>query len=157
MSAAALWTATKARYDVDGLVVLTNIRDRNATTIDDAVGTAAAQSVIDLWPVYAETEYDATSTTHVEVAVMGVIAMLWRRGGSATSIEQVQWGEVFGSEGMIARVRKTGPRGRRGPASNSGVQASSELDSGRTVLGWSDRDALPRGILPRRRLSDGVD
>ncbi|MEY4534767.1 MAG: hypothetical protein RLZZ246_1085, partial [Planctomycetota bacterium] len=151
MSAANLWTAVKADYDSAGLVTLTNIRDRSATTINDSVGTAAAQSVIDLWPIYAQVPYDAANATHVEVAEFGVIAVLWRRGGSSSTIEQVKWDEVFGGEGMISRVRRTGPRGHARPVSNSGVQQAPETGpDGGQVRGWADRESLPVGFLSTR-------
>lgn len=146
-----LWTAVKADYDSDGLVTLTNIRNRAAITINDAVGTAASLAVINLWPLYAQTTYDSTNAAHVEAAEMGVIAMLWRRGGSASSIEQVKWDEVFGDNGLVAKIRMTGPRSHRVGSSNSGVQQASELDaSGARVRGWADRDSLPSNYLPTR-------
>jgi len=153
MTATALWAAVVASYDSDGLIELTNIRDRSATAIDTDVGENAAQGVIDLWPAYAQEAYDSSDALHVEAAKQGVIAMLWRRGGSASTIEQVKWDEVFSSEGLIAKVQRTGARGRQGPNSNSGVSQRSELASGnRAVRGWSDPDSLPggRGYMPRR-------
>ena len=151
MSASALWAAVVADYDTSGLVSLTNIRDRSATTIDTGVGEAAAQAVINLWPVYAQIDYDPTNATHVEVAEMGVIAMLWRRGGSSSAIEKVKWDEVFSDDGMIAMVRKTGARGHPAPRSNSGVQQRPETINGRPVRGWSDWDSLPYNFAPMRR------
>lgn len=147
-----LWTAVVAAYDSAGLITLTNIRDRSASSVDTTVGQTAAQAVIDLWPAYAEVAYDGANALHVEAAILGVIAMLWRRGGSATTIEQVKWDEVFGPEGVIARVRRTGPRGRPEPKSNSGVKQKSETAAGQKVLGWSDAHALPGGYsyLPDR-------
>lgn len=146
-----LWTAVKADYDSDGLVTLTNIRNRAAITINDSVGVAASLAVINLWPMHAQTAYDSTNAAHVEVAEMGVIAMLWRRGGSASSIEQVKWDEVFGDNGLISKIRATGPRAHRVGSSNSGVQQSDERDSsGSSVRGWSDRDSLPTNYLPTR-------
>lgn len=141
MTASALWTAVKASYESTGLVTLTNIRDRAATTIDDTAGEDAAQEVIDLWPIYAQEDYDASDTAHVAVAKQGVIAVLWRRGGTATNVAQVKWDEVFSPEGLIARVKRTGARGRQGPSSNATSDA---------YRGWSDRDSLPSGILPNR-------
>jgi hypothetical protein len=138
-----LWSAVKADYDVDGLVSLTNIRDRGATTIDDSVGTNASQAVINLWPMYAQVSYDPASALHVEVAEMGVIAMLWRRGGAASSIEQVKWEEVFGDRGMVAMIRQTSARGRIAPSSNSGTKTSSETVNGQKVYGWTDKASLP--------------
>lgn len=152
-----LWDAVVAAYNEDGLVQLTNVRDRSATGINSAVGQSAAQAVIDLWPVYAQSDYDATNPTHVEVGKRGVIAVLWSRGGTASQIAKIEWGEVFGDDGMITKVRRTGARGRRGPASNSGVRQKAERDeSGGMVRGWSDIDALPANWLPTRRsASDG--
>lgn len=155
MTAAALWTAVVASYDADGLISLTNIRDRSATTIDTTVGESAAQGVIDLWPIYAQIAYDASNATHVEAAKQGVIALLWRRGGTAASIAKVEWDEVFAADGLLSKVRSTGARSRRGPSTNSGVVTASELtEDGRNVRGWSDLDSMPHGILPSRRPVD---
>lgn len=154
MGAAELWSAVVASYDADGLVTLTNIRDRAANAIDTAVGENAAQGVIDLWPIYAEADYDDANPQHVEVAKRATIALLWQRGGSASSIAKVEWDEVFGSEGMIGRIRRTGARGRQAPVTNSGVQTKSELaEGGRPVRGWADPDSLPGGTLPMRRIA----
>lgn len=153
-AASELWAAVKTRYDSDGLVTLTNIRNRSATAIDDTVGTAAAQTVVDLWPLYAQTAYDSTNGAHVEVGCFGVVAVLWRRGGSSSQIEQVKWDEVFGDDGLIARVRRTEPRARGIPVSNSGVQQSSELVGGRPRRGWADPANLPANTLPSSRPAD---
>lgn len=150
-----LWDAVAASYDAAGLISLTNIRDRSATVVDAAVGTDAALAVINFWPIYAQAAYDPADALHVEVAKMGVISMLYRRGGSAKDIAKVEWDEVFSPEGIIAQVRKTDPRGRQGPSSNSGVtQRAETTSSGQRVRGWSDRDSLPVGYLPRRRLAE---
>lgn len=147
-----LWDAVKARYDSNGLISLTNIRDGSQTTIDDTVGTEAANGTINLFPVSAQEAFDVTDGAHLEAAVMGVIAMLWRRGGTSSEIEQVKWDEVFSPEGIIAKVRRTGPRGHQGPSSNSGVSQKSELtSSGSQVRGWADRESLPPYTLPARR------
>lgn len=143
-----VWSAVKARYDTSGLLQLTNIRDRAAIAIDDDVGTAAAQTVLSLWPSYAEEAFDVADLLHIEVAVFGTIAALWRRGGAAQSIAKVEWDEVFGAEGMLARVRRTGARGRQGPSSNSGVTTSRENANG-PVRGWSDPASLPVSWLPQ--------
>lgn len=150
-----LWAAVVLSYDSDGLISLTNIRDRSATTINTTAGEAAAQAAINLWPLYAQTDYDATDATHVSVGEIATIAVLWRRGGSASAIEHVKWDDVFGDDGMIAKLRRTGPRARSAPVSNSGVQASSELDSsGRQQRPWSDRDAIPTGMMPSTKPVD---
>lgn len=148
--ATELWTAVVADYDADGLITLTNIRDRSATSVDTTVGQTAAQAVINLWPAYAQEAYDSTDALHVEVAEMAVIAMLWRRGGTSSTIAKVEWDEVFGADGLIARVRRTNARARSSPQSNSGVTQKAETINGRNVRGWSDRESLPNGIAPRR-------
>lgn len=157
-AATELWAAVVVSYDVKGLTALTNIRVRSGTGIVTAVGEDAAQAVINLWPSNAQEAYDSTDAAHVEVGKLGVIAVLWRRGGSASTIEQVKWDTVFGSDGAIVKLKRTGARGRRGPSSNSEVQQSSNLTSGgRKVRGWSDVDSLPlgRGYMPKRVVADG--
>ena len=149
-----LWTAVVADYDSAGLISLTNIRDPAQTAVDTTVGQTASQAVINLWPIYAQEAYDGTDSTHVEIAEMGVIAMLWRRGGSSSTIEQVKWDEVFGDGGLIEKSRRTGPRGRQGPNSNSGVSQKAEAQGGRTINGWSDRASYPPEFLPRRTLAN---
>lgn len=153
----ALWFAVKERYEVSGLLTLTNVRDPSATVVNDAVGELAAQQAIDLWGLYTQVDFDYTNPQHLAVGVRGVIAVLWERGGTSSQIAKVEWEEVFGDAGLVSKVRKTGPRGRAGPLTNSGVQNASELVNGRAVKGWSDRSALPRGILPRQQLSSGPD
>lgn len=142
-----LWTAVKARYESNGLITLTNVRDRSATTINDSVGEQASQDVIDLFPAYAQATYDETNGVHVQAGVMGVIALLWRRGGSASTIEQVKWDEVFGEEGFITRLRNIGARSRIAPSTNSGSRPSSEiLADGQRRLPWSDERHFPGNI-----------
>lgn len=140
-----LWDAFKDRYSTADQVSLTNIDNRTATTVDDTAGAQAAQSVINLWPAYAEVEYDSTDTLHVEVGTFGVAALLWRRGGTATNIEEVKFEQVFGPGGMIEKVRRTGPRGRVSPSSTSRIRTSRDND-GAVVepYGWSDVRSLPR-------------
>lgn len=145
-----LWASVVEHYHEDGLIDLTNINDRGATTVNTTAGENAAQAVLDLWDMYAQIEYDEDETTHLETARQGVIAMLWRRGGSSSSIAQVKWDEVFSNDGLIAKLRNTQPRGRTGPTSSgSGVVASSESRYG-AVRPWSDPDSLPVGLMPLR-------
>lgn len=146
-----LWKAVKEDYDADGLVTLTNIRDRSATTIDDIAGLAAAQAAINLWPAYAQCAFDPSNLLHLEAGELATIAVLWRRGGSASKIEQVKWDEVWGDAGIVAKIRITGPRSRQAPKSNSGVmQAPEATSSGGPVRGWSDRESMPTGLLSNR-------
>lgn len=157
MSASTLWTSVTSAYDAAGLITLTNIRDRSAASIDTTAGESAAQEVIDLWPIYAQETFDATDSTHLAVGRRATIAVLWQRGGTATQIAKVEWDEVFGDDGMISKVKRTGPRARAGPTTNSGIQQSSErTTSGERVRGWSDPAALPdgRGFLPGRVIAE---
>lgn len=146
-----LWAAVVVSYDDRSLAQLTNTNNRATQTITTAVGEDAALGVINLWPAYAQVDYDASNALHVEVAKRGVIAMLWERGGSATTIAQVEWDEVF-TDSMLDRIKRTGPRGRQSPKSSSNVKASSGLRAdGSKPRPWSDDDALPFGILPSSR------
>lgn len=147
----SLWEATKASYDEDGLIALTNVRNRAAVTINDVAGEDAAAGVIALWPVYAQEPFDNCNPTHIEVGKRAVIAMLWARGGTATTIAQVNWDEVFSPDGMISKVRRTGARGRMAPRSNSDVRAARPTEAYR---GWADADALPPGVMPSRWRAD---
>jgi len=147
-----IWTAVVASYDSDGLITLTNIRDRSATSVSTATGQNAAQGVIDLWPAYAQVAFDVDDALHLEVAKRATIAMLWERGGSSSEIAKVEWDEVFSPDGLLARIKRTGARGRQGPSSNSGVQQKAEQTaSGGKYRGWSDRESLPVSYLPNRK------
>ena len=135
MSAALLFAEVIDSYDENGLITLTNIRDRTATAIDTAVGEKAAQGVINVWPAYAQEEFDILNPLHVDVATFGVIAYLWRRGGSSTTIEQVKWDEVFvGLDSMIVRVLRTNARARIKP-STTGPDLAPD---GTRIPPWSD-------------------
>lgn len=154
MSATALWTAVKTRYDEAGLRTLTNIRDRSQASIDDTAGESAAQTVITLFSVYAQVVYDASEDVHLEVAVEGVIATLWKRGGTSAEIAKVRWDDVFGEGGLLEKVKRTDPRSHRGPSSNSNVRQASGLTAGgRRKRGWSDEDSLPTNHLPRPEIA----
>lgn len=156
MSASTLWASVVANYDEGGLVSLTNTGETSSESIDTAVGESAAREVIDLWPIYAQEEFSASNTAHMAVGRHAVIAVLWHRGGTSTDIAKVRWDDVFSPDGLISRVRRTGPRGRQGPSTNSGVQQRTETVNGRRVRGWSDPDSLPgsRNYLPTRRIAD---
>ena len=146
-----LWAAVVVSYDSDGLITLTNIRDRSATAIDTTAGEDAAQGVINLWPAYAQETYDSTDDLHVEVGKRATIAMLWERGGTSSAIAKVEWDEVFSPDGLISRVRRTSARGRQGPNSNSGVTQKAETTAnGGKIRGWSDLESLPVNLMPNR-------
>lgn len=150
-----VWTAVVARYDNDSLVSLTNINDRDQGSIDTTVGTEAANGTLNLWPAYAQVEFDVSDGLHLEVAVRGTIAMLQERGGTSTDVAKIEWEEVFANDGLMGKVKRTGPRGRQGPSSNSGVTTPAETSNGRAVIGWSHRNNFP-WMTPSRRLSGGT-
>lgn len=157
MTASALWTDVVANYESEGLINLTRPRDNDATTVDTTYGESAAQEAIDLFPLYGQVEYDATDTQHIAVGRRAVIAILFERGGGSSTIAEIEWKEVFGDDGLMSKLKRTGARARQGPSSNSGVRQASELTSnGRAVHGWSDPSALPGGrrFLPKRRIVD---
>lgn len=146
-----------ANYEQEGLVNLTNPRDNNATAVDTAYGHSAAQEVIDLFPIYAQVTFDVDNSQHVTVARRAVIAVLYARGGTAATITEVVWKDVFGEDGLMDRLKRTSARARPAPVSNSGVRQRSELTSdGQRSRGWSDPDALPggRSYMPRRVIAE---
>lgn len=153
--ATELWTAVVADYDSEGLIGLTNPRNPAATSVGTSVGQAAAQAVINLWPAYAEVAYDSTDNLHVEVGEMAVIAMLFRRGGTSAKIAKIEWEEIFGDDGLLGKVRRTGSRARQGPTTNSGVRQKPETLDGQRVRGWADPESMPGGrtYLPRRTIA----
>ena len=156
-AASDLWVSVVANYESEGLINLTNPRDNNATSITTAYGQTAAQEVIDLFPIYGQVTYDETSTLHVAVGRRATIAVLYSRGGTSSTIAEVEWTDVFGDSGIITKLKRTSARARQGPNSNSGVQQKSELtSSGGKVRGWSDPDSLPggRSYLPRRTIAE---
>lgn len=153
MTATALWAAVVVSYDVQTLTELTNINGRDPTAINTTFGEDAAQQVIDLWPAYVQNTYDPADALHVAVGKRATIAVLWERGGTAANIAKLKWEDVF-NDSMLDKIKRTGPRGRRGPSSNSGVDQSSELlADGTKPRPWSDTRSIPRGILPSQRSS----
>jgi hypothetical protein len=146
-----LWSAVVVSYDDQTLQELTNINNVSATTVNTTAGQDAAQSVLNWWEIHSQIAYDGTNLTHVEVAKEGVIAVLYKRGGTSSTIEEVKWDDVFGADGLISKVKNTGPRGRQGPVSNSGVRTSPETVDGSQVKGWSDRDSSGADFMTARR------
>ena len=144
-----LWAAVEASYDSVTIDQLTNVNANNASAENDTIGLDAAAEAIALWDVYAQVDYDSTDATHVAVGKYAVIAILRARGGTIEGVAQAAWENVFGPEGMIARVKNTGPRGHAAPLSSSDRKRQSELSSGSKRKQGSDpsrvTDNLPRG------------
>lgn len=142
-----IWTAVKAAYDEPGLKSLTNINVSDQTTVNDVAGTSAAEHVLALWPSHVEADFVVTVAAHMAVALRATIAVLWERGGSASTIAKVKWDDVFTDEGLMGNLRRTGARGRVGPSTN----APDVSASGGELLPWSHRKSMPVGYLPSRR------
>jgi hypothetical protein len=142
-----LWTAVKAAYDEPGLKTLTNINVTDQNTVNDTVGTAAADHAIKMWPLYAEAVFDAVDGLHLAIGVRAVIAVLWERGGTAATIARLKSDDVFADDGLLGRLRKVGARARIAPDTNA-----PDVDSvGGEVRPWSHRKSMPVGFLPSRR------
>jgi len=157
MTATALWASVVSNYPSEGLIDLTNPRGNEATAVDTTYGESAAQEVIDLFPVYAQATYDASDAQHVAVGRRGVIAVLFERGGTSSTVSEIEWKAVFGETPLMEGLKRTESRARQAPSSNSGVRQKSELtSSGKRVRGWSDPESLPRGrsYLPRRTIAE---
>ena len=146
-----VWTAVKAGYATDILIPLTNIMDRSVSAIDDTVGTAAAQQCIDYWALYAEVAFDVSDSVHLAIAVRGTIVVLMERGGVSSEMAQLEWDEVFGTNGLLGRLRKIGARGRQGPVTNSNLRQATGLVNGRRLVPWSQ--AYPLGTHPSDRVA----
>ena len=94
-AATDLWEAVKVSYDSKQLIGLTNIHQRNTTSIDEAVGDDAAAGAIRYFKLYGQVDYDENDELHVEVAKRAVIALLWERGGVSSTFARQEWDEVF--------------------------------------------------------------
>lgn len=150
--ASELWRKVEESYDVATLRALTNVRDRSPSGINVAVGERAAADIVAMWPAIVQNEYDSTDTLHVAAAVFATYALLWRRGGTATSAQRVKWDEAVE---FMERVRDTGPRAHAAPGSSSGVRSPREDADGRKKLPWSHRKAIPQGQLPNQTDATG--
>lgn len=141
------WDAVKDRYDAQALAELTQQRDTTDGTIDDTVGERAVTAVTSLWPVYVQEAYDETEQGHLELAVEGVIAMLFKWGGTTHRIAQVRWDEWLD----FARAwRNTHARARIIPdTSKPDTQQKSQPPS-TPHTPWSD-DRRFDGLSPGRR------
>lgn len=145
-----VWTKVKLRYPVQALIGLTNLHSTAASTVSDTVGIEAAADVLGYWNMYAEVLFDVSDDGHMAVAVDGVIATLMKRK-IATPEAHKEWDLVFGDEGKIAKLRRTGPRSRR-VARTSGPDNTSSGNR----LPYSHPRAIGRGAnVPSSRGDDG--
>jgi hypothetical protein len=145
------WTAVTDRYDNQALVELTQQRDTTTGTVDATVGERAVTAVTALWPVYVQEDYDDTNQGHLELAVEGVIAMLFKWGGTTHRIAQVRWDEWLD----FARAwRNTHARARIVPTTNKPDTEVKSPAPSTNYTPWSDKQKFS-GLTPGRR--QGVD
>lgn len=140
-----LWAAVQSSYGNASLISLTNPDDPGASTLGSAFALDACVDVIALWPAYAQVAFDSTNELHLAVAKQGVIALFWKRGGTASESQRIEWDDVFADGGVIEKVRQTSPRGRPEPSSTSAIQTSTDVANS---YGWADPKRLPPGTLP---------
>lgn len=140
-----LWAAVVERYPDDALVGLTNPRKRNVGAIDTARGVAAAADIINLWfPQYVQRDYDAVHYPQHEVlAVEGVVALLWRQGGTSASVREIQWSDWVA---LAEAHRNVDPRAWAEPGSSSHVTEGQRVPDRR----WA-RPSVARYNLPSTR------
>jgi len=152
VTAATLWTATKARKDAYAILSLTNPRDTSAVTPNDSVGEQAAADVLGFWSIYAQEDFDESNEAHLVAAVEGVVAQLWRRNAPTSEAADRAWKLVFGDDGMVAKIRSTGPRSAQGPVI---ARRRDEVSrDGYALRSFGDRRNVPAGVLPKRRRED---
>lgn len=148
----SLVTEVQARYDNQSLVELTNPRDPSgggAPTTPNATKLAQAASSIQngYFPLYVNATYDSTDALHVEIACEGVIALLFKWGGTATNVASVTWAEWVERAQALAEV-DTGARDKILPTSNSSLTRSTEVEAGETVRPAFDDDAFRQNLNP---------
>jgi len=142
-----LWDAVRDRYDPQALAELTQQRETYDGSIDDAVGERAVTALVALWPTYIQEEYDETDQGHIEVGVEGVIAMLFKWGGTTHRIAQVRWDEWLD----FARAwRNTHARARIIPTNSVPDTKRSSQAPSTPYTPWSDNKRFD-GLSPGRR------
>lgn len=149
-----LWAAVQGSYSEATLVSLTRIDDPDESTIDATFGLNACADVIALWPAYAQVDFDSTSGLHLAAAKQAVIALFWKRGGVASEAQRIEWEDVWGPDGPIVKIQRTGPRARISPSSNSDLQTTGDTAG---QFGWADPASLPDGTLPTNANAEDED
>ena len=95
--------------------------------------------MIDLWPSYAEVAYDSSNALHEEIAMEWLIAIMWRRGGTATTIDEVKWDQVVGPNGMIEKLKLSMPNPnvlKLVPVTTSSSLRTLEMSPNPIVTAW---------------------
>lgn len=151
-----LWTAVKARYDEQALLELTNLRDTTAVAIDDAQGERAVLSVVAFFPVYVQEAFDETDDGHLAIACEGVVAQLFKWGGSTHRIAETTWDAW---KQLCAEWKSTHARARIVPVTSVPTTLVSSDAPTTPHTPWSDPERFT-GLLPNRAGpvdSDGED
>ena len=144
-----VWTEVKEVYPTPFLKAVTNLHDRTASAPDDTVGERAALHILGLWESHVEVEFSASNTAHLALAVEMTIATLLERRHPGSAKAKTACDRVFGDDGLVFKFRRTGPRGRRGPAISG-----PDLKNGQEQRAYSHRKSLPSNFLPSTRRDD---
>lgn len=146
----ALWDEVAARYSDQILIELTNPQAGQAASVDttrrdNAVADAQAE-----FKVVAQITYDNDDANHKRVGVLGVLAYLMSRGGTAAGIAKVTL-EDFRAE--LRRLVKAGARHRVVPKTDSQLDPTDEFENRDTVRPDADRGRWDGLLLdnPRHR------
>lgn len=140
-----LWDAVKDRYDAQALVELTQHRDVAATTIDDTYGERAVDGIVALFPTYVQEAFDDTSAAHILIGVEGVIALLFKWGGTTHRVAQVRWEDWLE---QARAFRSAGPRARIVPETSVPASKAPSDPPSTPHTPWSD-DRRFEGLSPR--------
>lgn len=125
-----------ARYPAQVLVEVTNPRDPSASSNGTTLLDQAAASIQNAWfKQYAQQEYDSTDAMHVEVAVDGVMALLFKWGATLRGVARTEWETWVAAARDLASVSS---RARIVPTTNSELTPSDENPTGGIVRPWGD-------------------
>lgn len=131
-----LWDAVKDRYDDQALAELTRQRDGTVGSVNDAMGERAVTAITSwAFPVYIQETYDSTEQGHIEVGVEGVVALLFKWGGSTHRIAEVRWDDWME---MARAYRNTHARARIVPESSTPASEQRSTPTTSPHTPWSD-------------------
>ncbi len=133
----ALSDEVTSRYPDSRLIQLTNAGDESADSVDTTMLGKAATDTEAKFVQLVGVEYDNSVATHVETAVLGVIAYLYRYGESpGTAAERAM--EQF--KESCEELAKVTARNRIKPRTTSVLTVSDEQEGGETVRPDTDRE-----------------
>lgn len=124
----ALWDEVKSRFGTSYLISLTNPHNPAATTINDTIGTLAADDVEAEIETYSGVVFDLTDRRHLVVGVAAVLLKLMTQTGQFNNDAlEKRILDKYESLGLV-----TG-RNRIVPTTNSPVEPTPESVDGETV------------------------